>query len=109
MATCRVSVGSPRPLGPSPACRCCGPFQTDQLRRLDLEADLHLITNQEAASLERGIPVPTEVLPVDRRLGFECEFLVAPRILGRAEVRHRQDDRLGYSVDWQIAFDAVEV
>jgi len=48
--------------------------------RLDLEADLHVISDQDAPGLERLVPGEIEVPSVDDRLSCESGPLVAPRI-----------------------------
>src|SRR5687768_4436139 len=59
---------------------------------LDREADLHVVADEESAGLERRVPLQPEVLAVDCDLGLEADLVVAPRILGRAEMRDGQRD-----------------
>src|SRR6476659_2523613 len=73
--------------------------------RLERNADLHFVADQEAAGFERRVPVQAEVLAVDRRLAFEADAGVAPRIDRRAEVGDRQRQLFGDAADGQCAFD----
>ena len=69
---------------------------------LDLQADLDLVPDQDAAGLERGVPVQAEVLAVERRPGAEPGHGEAVRALVRAQVLALERDRAGDAADGQI-------
>src|SRR5687768_10735970 len=75
------------------------------LDRLDGEVDADLVADQETARFERGVPLQTEVLAVQRGLGFEADALVAPRVLGRPQVGDRKRDLLRHVADREVAGD----
>src|SRR5512146_884931 len=54
------------------------------LDRGDLELQGHLVADQDAAGLERGVPGDAVVLAVDGDRALEPDPQVAERVLGRA-------------------------
>src|SRR5688572_1868938 len=79
------------------------------LNGLDLQLDLDLVADQQAAGLEHLVPPQAEVLAIDRRPGRERHALVAPRILALAAVLDVERHLAGDAADREIAEDAVVV
>src|SRR5690606_39851537 len=70
---------------------------------LDLEAQLDVVADQEAAALERDVPGQAEVLAGDLAGGGEAGAEHAVGAVGRAVVLDGQLDRAGDAVDRQVA------
>ena len=71
--------------------------------RLNLQADLHLVADEEPAGFERGIPVQPVILPIDRRLGFERDALVAPGVLRSTQKLHIEAHLARDAMNRQVA------
>src|SRR5687768_1773571 len=74
--------------------------------RLDLDADLDRVADQDAAGLQRDVPGQAEVGTADARLGAEGGDRRAERIDRLAVVDHIQLDRARRAADRQVADDA---
>src|SRR4029453_10140578 len=71
--------------------------------RLHRKGDPYLVSDEEPACFERGVPGQPKVLPIDRSLGFEPDALVAPWIFGFAQQRDIKAHGSCHTVDRQIA------
>src|SRR5205823_9926563 len=76
---------------------------TGGLDRGDLELQGHLVADQDAAGLERGVPGDAVVLAVDGDRALEADPQVAERVLGRALEAERDRDRVGHALDGEVA------
>ncbi len=92
----------------------CDEPASPELRRVhvvvpkaDLELEGHLLADQDAAGLEGCVPVHAPVLAVDGRLAFEPDPGVAERVDGGTAVLEVDGDRLGDTLDRQVARDPV--
>jgi hypothetical protein len=76
------------------------------LHELDIESDGNLVSNQNAAGLEGGVPGQAEVFSVDLCTRRDCDPCVAPGILGRwCRTLYREADLASDAVDSEVAFD----
>src|SRR5690348_6724479 len=71
--------------------------------KLELEADLHLVADQQAAGFERLIPGQTEIAAADLRRRAESEALAAPRIRDPALLDDVERHLTRHAVDRQVA------
>lgn len=63
--------------------RACLTLRRLRLLRLDelhVQRDVDLIAHYDSASIERGVPVKTEIFAVDARAGGEPDARIAPRV-----------------------------
>src|SRR6185437_2481437 len=80
------------------------------LKQLDFQADLDLVPDQHAASLERLVPAQAEILAVDLAGGLEAAAGAAPGIFGDGGgCFDRERDWLGHAMDGEIAGHAVAI
>src|SRR6476660_10651207 len=90
-----------------------GPVVACLLLRLDgfqVERDLHLVADDDAAGLERGVPRETPVFPVDAGGGSSTDACEAPWILHfRSRAIHLQHDCAGHAAYRQIALDLESI
>jgi len=76
------------------------------VHELDIEGDGDLVTNQNAAGFEDGIPRQAEVLSVNLRDRRNCNSGVAPWIFrGWCWPFNLKADLAGNATDGQVAFD----
>src|SRR4051812_1430959 len=73
------------------------------------EVDVHLVPDEDAATVERDVEVHAEVLAVDDAVGLEAETLAAPRVLADAEELDLELDRAGDALEGQVADDGDAV
>src|SRR3954467_7585245 len=83
--------------------RCYGLGDWCLLHRLDVYRELHFVAHNDAARLERLIPVETEVPAIDLTRRAEAGPLVPPRILPFALERRLELDLAGNVADRQVA------
>src|SRR4029078_13124274 len=77
--------------------------------RGDVDLELDLVRDQEAAGLERGVPGQAPLLAVQGGAALEAEAGVAERGLGGAGQLEVDRDRLGDVLDGQVAGDGPVV
>src|SRR5690348_7341486 len=87
----------------SRAGRACSPDGSGLKHSLDLEVDLHLVAHEELAAVERDVEVDPEVLAVDLGGRLEADALAAPRVGLDTEEVDVELDRLGDTLDGQVA------
>src|SRR6266511_2311190 len=75
------------------------------LDSLDLEFEAGLLADQDASTLERGVPGQAEVLTVELGVGREAGALVTERALRPAVVLDLERHRPGDAVDGEVARD----
>src|SRR6187402_2676810 len=73
--------------------------------RRDVELELDLLGDEDAAGLERGVPGQAPVLAVDAGAALEADAQVAERVAGRAVGLELDRDRLGLALDREVAGD----
>src|SRR6187402_213731 len=73
--------------------------------RGDVELELDLLGDEDAAGLERGVPGEAPVLAVDGGLALEADAGVAERVHGGAGLLELDRDGLGDVLDGQVAGD----
>src|SRR5690349_11607731 len=73
--------------------------------RRDVELELDLLGDEDAAGLERGVPGEAPVLAVDAGAALEADAQVAERVAGRAGRLEGDRDRLGLPLDGQLTGD----
>src|SRR5579871_2348738 len=71
--------------------------------RLELQVDLHVLADQDAAGLQRLVPPGAELLALDDHLTVEGDLVVPPGVLGLPQLLHVDGDRLGHVADRQVA------
>src|SRR5688500_14942002 len=77
--------------------------------RRDVELELDLVGDEDAAGLERGVPGEAPVLAVDGDLALEAHAGVAERVDGRAGLLELDGDRLRHVLDGEVAGDVPAV
>ena len=116
----RTRLYTGRPGGSSPRQHCCpqrstdlgparaGPGQAISVLpdRLDLDPNLELVPNQQAAALQRSIPGQPEVLAVDGRLAREAGPLLTRGVLASPVEGCRQRYLACDSVGRELSDDA---
>src|SRR5690349_1060632 len=75
------------------------------LDRGDVELELDLLGDEDAAGLESGVPGQAPVLAVDGDGALEADPDVAERVLGGAGLLERDGHGLGDTLDGQVAGD----
>ena len=79
-----------------------------RLDELDVEGDVDVFADQDAAGLEGRVPAQAEVLAVDLGGGGEADAGVAPGVFaGRAGAFDGEGDGLGDAMEGQVAGDGV--
>ena len=73
--------------------------------RRDVELELDLLGDEDAAGLERGVPGQAPVLAVDGGATLEADAQVAERVLGGTGLLEDDRDGLGDVLDGQVAGD----
>src|SRR3954451_17960843 len=73
------------------------------LRELELDRQLDVVGEREAALGERGVPVQAVLRAVDHGLEREAELRVAERVLGRAGDRAGAGDGVRLALDSEVA------
>src|SRR5256885_4065115 len=107
--------GTPWPCGsssPSPSSSSRTLLRGDLgglLHRLDLQRQLHLVADEQAARLQRLVPLEPEVLAVDGSGCDEPGALAAPGVLAAPLVGDIQDHGLGDAVDGEVAGDPITI
>src|SRR5260370_39410150 len=81
----------PRPQGHA-ASRASSSAKSALVRGFDRDLDLHLLTDEHAAGLQRLVPGENPVVAVDFRRGREADVAVAPGITGCALYLEGQHD-----------------
>ena len=74
---------------------------------LDVDLDVDVLADEDAAGLERLVPLQPEVPAIDPRLRREGHALVAPGVLAAAELFDVELHGLGHPVDRQVAGHGV--
>ena len=74
---------------------------------LDVDLELHLLADGDAARLEHGVEVHAEVLAIDACPSAEARDGLAVGVLRRAEELHVERDRLRDAADRQVPVDDV--
>src|SRR5581483_4676619 len=77
--------------------------------RLDVDLEVDFVADQEAARLERGVPVQAELLAVDLAADLEARHLLAPRVLAAPEQGRVEHDGARHAADRQVAVDPGRV
>ena len=90
------------PVGGCGAGRC---ERSGVLDRGDVELELDLLGDEDAAGLERGVPGQAPVLAVEGGRALEADAQVAEGVLGRAGLLEGDGDGLGDALDGQVAGD----
>ena len=99
--SCGSDMGARYPARPCPRPHLGGE------RRLDVELDGDLLTDEHAAALEDGVVLEAPVLAVDRRRGGEPGARVAPRVGADAAELELERDRPRDAADRQVAGQLV--
>src|SRR5438105_9785251 len=73
------------------------------LLRLEVDGDVDVVAEEDAAVVEGFVPVDAVVLAIDRRGQREAGLVVAPRVAGEAEELDRERDLLCHAAHGQIA------
>src|SRR5690242_19698139 len=73
--------------------------------RLDLDADLDVVADEDPARLQRLVPRQPELAAIDLRRRGEADPLSAPRILPLSLVGRLQRDLAGRAADGEVAGD----
>src|SRR5512132_3129163 len=73
--------------------------------RLDLDADLDVVADEDSASLERLVPGQPEVAPIDLAGRGEADPLAPPWILAPALVARLQRQLARRAADGEVADD----
>src|SRR4051812_8654189 len=93
----------------APGRRWCSRKASGVLDRRDVEVQLDLVGDQDAAGLQRGVPGEAPLGTQDLRLALEADALVAEGVLGRTVELQVDAERLGGAEDRQVAGDPVLV
>src|SRR4051812_34734210 len=75
----------------------------------DVELELDLLADEDAALVEADVPLQAPVAAVDRRLALEAGPEVVPRVDRGAGELPRDRDRVGDAVDREVADQRVDV
>ena len=73
----------------------------------NLELDLDVFRNEDAAGLERSVEVDAEVLAVDLGLCLEAQTEVAEWVLSGSDLFNLEVDRLGGALDGEVTGDGA--
>src|SRR3954452_19778200 len=87
--------------GTSSPCHA-GRGELGALDRRDVELELDLLADEDAALVEADVPLEAPVAAVDGRLALEAGPEVAPRVVGGAGDLEVDRDRVGATVDGQV-------
>src|ERR1019366_9959312 len=74
-----------------------------RLHSVEVDVDRHVVAEEDAAVVERFVPVDAVVLAVDGRGQGEAGALVAPRVFAEAAKLDREGDVLRHTVHRQVA------
>src|SRR3954449_4339756 len=81
----------------------------DLLHGGDVELELDLLADEDAALVEREVPGQVPVATVDRRLALEADAEAAPRVHRGAGELPVDGDRVGLAVDGEVTDQGVDV
>src|SRR4051795_10320795 len=75
------------------------------LRQLELDDEVHVVRQREAALGERGVPLEAELRAIDDRLEVDADLGVAGDVLVRSDERAAAGHGVGLALDGELAVD----